>query len=277
MRGRSERSVCRPRASCSGRDDREVVPTAVVLTTALRTTAPRRVLFGSFPLLRSVATGTGAPQAADGPAYEREEQSQDARDRKYRPQPLLRSGLLGALLRALGQGNARELVYEAHAKEATHYRQDQRHHQRQERHQEPVLEARAGRQPPGGVAPDQERQEQRYQEPDEGCGPALGYALASGGAEDGAHYAADYAAEDEACPQGGEPAQHDAHPARAPVGARRRRYGTPGAATRLVVPASLLDPTRAGPSAVNGAHLVLIHPRRADVPFSVGHPLAPLR
>src|SRR3712207_3220619 len=76
--------------------------------------------------LRPAATGPTAPEAADGPPDKGEEQSQDARDRQDRAEALLRGCLLGAVLRALGQGDARELVYEAHAKEATHYRQHDR-------------------------------------------------------------------------------------------------------------------------------------------------------
>ena len=81
--------------------------------------------------LRSAATRSGAPGAAYGTSYEREEQREDARDRQDGPQTLLRSGLLSAALRALRQRHARELVYEAHPQKAAYDRQHQRDHQRQ--------------------------------------------------------------------------------------------------------------------------------------------------
>src|SRR5215210_3592410 len=193
-------------------------------------------------LLRPVATGPGAPEAAYSAAYEREEQRQDARDRQDGSQPLLRGGLLGAALRALRQRNAGELIYEADPKGATNDRQDQRHHQGQERHQEAVFQARAGRHPARGVAPDKEGQEQRDQEPNKGGGATLREALAPRAAEDRAHYPADDAAKDEARPESSQPAEHDAHPARAPVRVGRRVGG--GAVLCLPVPARLLDPAR---------------------------------
>src|SRR3954452_14786625 len=64
--------------------------------------------------LRPAGAGPRSPEAAYGPADEREEQRQDARDAQDGAEPLLRSGLLGALLRALWQRDAGELVYEAH-------------------------------------------------------------------------------------------------------------------------------------------------------------------
>jgi hypothetical protein len=80
-----------------------------------------------------------------------------------------------------------------------------------------MLQPRAGRHPSRGVAPDEEGQQQRYEQPDKGGGPTFGEALASCGAEDGAHYTADYAAEDQPGSQGGQPAEHHAYPASAPV------------------------------------------------------------
>ena len=61
---------------------------------------------------RPVAASPRTPQTANGSTDEREEQSQDARDAQNSAQPLLRGGLLGALLRSLWQRNAGELIYE---------------------------------------------------------------------------------------------------------------------------------------------------------------------
>src|SRR5918997_5414409 len=115
------------------------------------------IVLSTSSSLRPAATGPGTPQAADGSADEREEQGEEARDREDRPQPLLRGSLLGALLRPLGQGDARELVYKAHSYEPTHYRQHNRDHKGEQGHQNPVLEARAARGASCDVAADQER------------------------------------------------------------------------------------------------------------------------
>src|SRR5918998_6197019 len=122
------------------------------------------VVLSTSGSLRAPAAGPGAPEAAYGSADEREEQGEEARDRQNRAQALLRSSLLGALLRALGQGDARELVYEAHSHKPAHYRQHQRDDEGQKRHQEPVLEAGAAREAAGDVATYEESQQQRYQE-----------------------------------------------------------------------------------------------------------------
>src|SRR5829696_3599212 len=116
-----------------------------------------------FLPLRSAGAGPRSPEAANGPTDEREEQGEYARDAQDGSQTLLRGCLLGALLRSLGQRHARKLVYEAHPQESAYDRQHQRHHQCQQRHQKPVLEAGAARHPARGVASYQEGQEQRDQ------------------------------------------------------------------------------------------------------------------
>src|SRR5215212_9330182 len=108
-----------------------------------------------------MAAGSRSPQAAYGPTDEREEQCQNARDAQDGAQPLLRCCLLSALLRSLGQRDARELVYEADSQKTAHDRQRQSHHQGQKRHQESVLETLTGCHPPCGVATDQEGQKER--------------------------------------------------------------------------------------------------------------------
>ena len=149
-----------------------------------------------FASLGPAGAGPRPPQAAYRTAQEREEQSEYARDGEDGAQALLRGGLLGALLRALRQRDARELVYEADSQKAAYYRQHQRHNESQQRYQQTVLEALSTRHPACGVASDQEGQKQRDQEPNEGGRPSFGEALAPGGAEDGPDYAADYAALD---------------------------------------------------------------------------------
>src|SRR5215207_6330646 len=57
--------------------------------------------------LRSASAGPRPPQAANGPAQEREEQGEDARDAQDGAQALLRGCLLGALLRSLWERDAR--------------------------------------------------------------------------------------------------------------------------------------------------------------------------
>src|SRR5215212_1677637 len=110
-------------------------------------------------LLWPVATGPGAPEAAYGSPDKREQEREDTGNRQDGPQALLRGGLLGAALRLLREGDARELVYEAPPEKAADDSQEQRNYQCQERHQEAVLEARARRHPSRGVAADQEGQE----------------------------------------------------------------------------------------------------------------------
>jgi hypothetical protein len=175
--------------------------------------------------------GPRAPHTAYGPAQEREEQGQNARDAQDGPEPLLRDGLLGALLRPLGQRHARELVYETDPQQSAYYRQHQRHDKGQQRHQEPVLEAGAGRHATSGVAAYQEGQEERDQEPYKGSGSAFSNSLAPCGAEDGAYYPAYYAAQDEPGPQCGQPTEDDANPARAPVFLQRGRSRSAGGGT----------------------------------------------
>src|SRR5215203_974334 len=111
--------------------------------------------------LRPAGAGPRSPQAAYGPTDEREEQGQDARDAQDSTQPLLRGCLLSALLRSLGQRNARELVYETNSQKTAHDRQQESDRKRQKRHQESVLETLTSSHPPCGVATNQEGQEQR--------------------------------------------------------------------------------------------------------------------
>src|SRR5215211_1785077 len=206
-----------------------------------------------FLPLRSAGAGPRSPQAANGPTDEREEQGEYARNAQDGPKPLLRGGLLGALLSSLGQRDARELVYEAYPQKAAYDRQHQRHRQRQERHQEPVLEAGAGRHPSSGVAAYQEGQKQRDQEPYEGGYAAFSQTLASGGAEDGADYSTYNPAQDEAGPKGGEPPEHHAHPASAP-----------------------LFFSWCVPRASSGAHLTLVHPLGVGIALPFRHCRSPL-
>src|SRR5215218_10477672 len=72
-----------------------------------------------FLPLRSAGTGPRSPEAAYGPAQEREEQGEYAGDAQDGSQTLLRGRLLGALLRSLRQRDARELVYEADSQETS--------------------------------------------------------------------------------------------------------------------------------------------------------------
>src|SRR5918992_414084 len=147
------------------------------------------VVLSTSGSLRPSATSPGAPEAPYCSPDKGEEQGEDARDGQDRAEPLLRSGLLGAALRALGQGDARELVYEAHSQKSAHYRQHDRDDEGQEGHQKPVLQALAAREAAGDVAADQEGQQQRDHEPNEGGGATFCEALSPGGAEDGAYYA----------------------------------------------------------------------------------------
>src|SRR5215213_4471301 len=64
--------------------------------------------------LRPAGADPRSPETAYGPTDEREEQGQDTGDGQDGAEPLLRGRLLGALLRALWQRDAGELVYEAH-------------------------------------------------------------------------------------------------------------------------------------------------------------------
>jgi hypothetical protein len=59
-----------------------------------------------------MAAGSRSPEATYGPTDEWEEQGEDAGDAQDRAKPLLRGGLLGALLRSLWQRDAGELIYE---------------------------------------------------------------------------------------------------------------------------------------------------------------------
>src|SRR5215217_2853877 len=63
-------------------------------------------------LLRPAGAGSCSPETAYGSANEREKQGEDARDAQDSAQPLLRGGLLGALLGSLWQRDAGELIYE---------------------------------------------------------------------------------------------------------------------------------------------------------------------
>ena len=93
---------------------------------------------GFFSLtLRAPAAGPGSPSAAYRPAYERNKSAR--MPETVRMVPMLCGAACWAALGALGQRNAGELIYEAHAKEAAHYRQDDRDHQRQQGTSNPCL------------------------------------------------------------------------------------------------------------------------------------------
>src|SRR5215216_3836145 len=79
--------------------------------------------------LRPTPANGGSPRSAEGSPDEREEQRQDARDRKYRAQALLRDILCGFASRT-GQRYTRKLVNEARTHRRSYDSQDDRDNQR---------------------------------------------------------------------------------------------------------------------------------------------------
>src|ERR671917_1736248 len=168
--------------------------------------------------VRPPAAGGGALRAPERPPDKRVEQREDAPDGEEGAQPLPRDGLRGLTGRP-GQRDARELVYEARPHGGAYDREDYGDDEGQERHEEPVLDAGGARHPAGDVAADVEGYEERQEQADEpGYAAARGAVSDAEGREDAAHYHADYAAQDQAGAKRGEPAQHDADPARPELG-----------------------------------------------------------
>ncbi len=71
------------------------------------------------------------------------------------------------------QGHAGELVYEADADQRPDTRKEYGNQQREQRHQQAVLEAGAAGESSRDVAADDEGQQQRYEESDQGRRSAL--------------------------------------------------------------------------------------------------------
>src|SRR5215218_1643637 len=156
------------------------------------------------------ARALGTPQSSPD---EREEQCEDARDREDRAQALLRDTLRGLISRT-GQRHAGELVYEARPQRGGYDRQNYRDHQRQQGHQEPVLDPGAARHPPRDIAPDEEGNEECQEQADEPGDTAARRAVSDAeGREDAANYGTHDAAQDQARPKRGEPAENHADPA----------------------------------------------------------------
>jgi hypothetical protein len=118
--------------------------------------------------LRAPAAGPGAQCTAYGPAYERDEQGEDARASEDRTQVL--RGVVGSA----GEGHAAQIIQEAQAQQGPYAREDYGDHKHQHGNQEAVLEPGAARETPRDVAADDEGQEKREQQPDEARRPALG-------------------------------------------------------------------------------------------------------
>ncbi len=158
-------------------------------------------------LLRVPAPGSGSPGAADGPAYEREEQGEYPGDRQDRAQP-----------RDVAREASRDIrIREADPYGSSQERQDYRDHQRQQGHQEAMLDSGAARHASRSVAPYEEGKKEGQQKPHEARDPGLRAATEPQRRKDRADDHADDAAQDQAGPQSREPAEENTCPARARI------------------------------------------------------------
>src|SRR5918998_236306 len=214
--------------------------------------------------LRPGASRLRAPKAAQGASDQRDQQRGDAGGRQDGAQTL--RDLVLDVARHLGQRDPGELVDKARAHDGTDDREHQYDEKREHRHQDAVLEARPAGEAPRHVAPDQEGQKQRHEQPHEARDAALGTALHAQSAQDTADHRADDAAKDKPGPEGRKPAEDDAGPA-------RPEFVLPAPAVFFAIPAHFADPARSGLGmAVAASNLVFLDPRRVGVaPASFGH------
>src|SRR5215210_3626877 len=115
-------------------------------------------------LLRPVTAGFRSPKAAQSTADQWDQQRGDAGDRQDGAQALLRDLVLD-VTRQLGQRDTGELVDKARAHDGADDREHQYDEQREHRHQDAVLEARAAGEASRHIAADQESHKERHEQP----------------------------------------------------------------------------------------------------------------